>query len=83
MILMTNLNGEKFYLNPGLIETIEAVPDTLITMTNGRKYCVLEPAQAVANRIEEYRVRILARSGDPIYLCADVRKNDNPDELEE
>jgi flagellar protein FlbD len=74
MILVTNLNGEQFYLNPGLIETIEMVPDTLITMANGRKYCVLENTQAVADRIEVSRARVLARSGDPAYLLtADVR----------
>ncbi len=84
MILVTNLNGDQFYLNPGLIETIEAVPDTLITMANGRKYCVLESVQGVAEGIAAYRAQILRRSSDPLYLCADpVSYPGGPDALEE
>jgi uncharacterized protein YlzI (FlbEa/FlbD family) len=60
------------------------VPDTLVTMVNGRKYLLRESAQTVSDRIEAYRVRILSRSGDPLYLSADVAGiPKNPDELEE
>lgn len=62
MIILTKPNGERYYLNPGLIETIEAAPDTIISMTNGKKYFVLETADEVAARIERFHVRILARS---------------------
>lgn len=72
MILLTSLTGERFYLNPGLIELIEMVPDTLVTMTNGKKYLVRESGQEVAAGIEDYRVKILSRSMDPLNLCADI-----------
>ncbi len=85
MILVTNLMGEKLYLNPGLIELIETIPDTLITMANGKKHCVREQVQVVVDRIEVSRARVLARSGDPAYLStADLRAlHEDPDELEE
>ncbi len=36
MILVTALNGKPFYLNPTLIYQIEEMPDTLITLTDGK-----------------------------------------------
>ena len=84
MIMVTGLSGEKFYLNPGLIEVIEMVPDTLITMSNGRKHLVREPARMVAAGIEDYRVKILSRSMDPLNLCADIGPaQGEPDDLKE
>lgn len=72
MIMLTRLNGEKYYLNPGLIEVIEAVPDTLVTTANGRKYQVLESAEEVASLVEDYRVRVLSRSRGALDLSADA-----------
>ncbi|MEQ9365483.1 MAG: flagellar FlbD family protein, partial [Leptospirales bacterium] len=42
MIALHRLKGEEFLLNHRLIETIERSPDTLITLTNERKYLVRE-----------------------------------------
>jgi len=55
MILVTRLNGKEFVLNGELIETIEATPDTVITLTNGNKYLVAETPAAVVERITAYR----------------------------
>ena len=68
MIILTKPNGERYYLNPGLIETIEASPDTIVTMTNGKKYFVLETADEVAARVEKFHVRVLARSRGVVEL---------------
>lgn len=37
MIEVTKLNGEKITLNSDLIEVVEETPDTVITLTTGRK----------------------------------------------
>lgn len=37
MIAMTRLNGTELIINALLIESIEEVPDTLITLTTGKK----------------------------------------------
>ena len=66
MILVTNMSGEKFYLNPGLIEFIEMVPDTLITMTNDRKHYVQESVHEVVRAIEAARANVMRRSMDPM-----------------
>jgi flagellar protein FlbD len=40
-------------INPDLIETVEATPDTVVTLTTGKKLIVLEtPAEIVALVIE-------------------------------
>ena len=54
MIKLHRLNGEEFILNPNHIELIEETPDTVITLTNDRKYVVKERAEEVIDLIIEY-----------------------------
>lgn len=58
MIRLTRLNSIPFFLNPDLIEHVETTPDTVIALTNGQKYVVLEPAEEVLERIVALRQRI-------------------------
>lgn len=51
---------EEFNLNPDLIVTVEANPDTVITLTTGTKVVVAEPPERVVDEIREYRVAVLA-----------------------
>ncbi len=52
--------AEEFYLNPDLIVTVEANPDTVITLTTGTMFLVAEPPDRVLAQIREYRVAVLA-----------------------
>lgn len=58
MILLRRLNGEEVLLNPHLIETIEATPDTVITLTNSKHLMVQEDIKTVVARIIKYRQEI-------------------------
>jgi flagellar protein FlbD len=58
MIDVTGMNHEKFILNADHIEKIEEVPETIITLTNGRKYIVLESIDEVKNSVLKYKNRI-------------------------
>ena len=58
MIKVTRLNGEPIYLNSALIEFIEATPDTMITLTTGKKVIVKENIDDVIERIVEYNSKI-------------------------
>lgn len=40
MIDVTRMNGKQFTLNSDLIETIEETPDTVLTLTTGKKIIV-------------------------------------------
>jgi flagellar protein FlbD len=57
MIYITRLNHSPSLLNPDLIEHIEVTPDTVITLTNGQKYMVLEEPEEVVERVIEFRRR--------------------------
>jgi flagellar protein FlbD len=51
-------HGEPVWLNPDLIATIEAHPDTVVALTTGTKVVVAERIDDVVARIREWRVAI-------------------------
>ena len=60
MIEITKLNGVKILVNPDLIEIVEETPDTVMTLTTGRKIIVKESRQEVKNLVKLYRKDIFA-----------------------
>jgi flagellar protein FlbD len=64
MITVTRLNGTKVMINALLIEMIEEVPDTLITLTTGKKILATESSEQLRTSIEQYlsRIGIIAAS---------------------
>ena len=58
MIDLTGMNNKEFILNADHIGKIEEVPETLITLTNGRKYIVLESVDEVKDAVLRYKNRI-------------------------
>jgi flagellar protein FlbD len=59
MIHLTRINHVALVLNSDLIEHIESSPDTIITLTNGQKFVVLEPVEDVVHKVIEFRRAIL------------------------
>ena len=55
MIEVTRLNGKGLTINSDLIEMIEETPDTVITLTTGKKIIVKESRQMVKNLVKLYR----------------------------
>jgi flagellar protein FlbD len=55
MIVLSRLNGDKFVLNAYFIETIEETPDTVISLTSGKKLMVKDKAEDVVKRVIEYK----------------------------
>jgi flagellar protein FlbD len=53
---------DTFQINPDAITTIEATPDTVITLHNGQKIVIAEPPERVAESIQTYRARVLAEA---------------------
>jgi flagellar protein FlbD len=54
MIALSRLNNEHFVLNAEYIETIEETPDTVITLTNGKKMMVKDRLDDVVKRVIDY-----------------------------
>jgi flagellar protein FlbD len=52
--------AEEFHLNPDLVVTVEANPDTVITLTTGTKIVVAESPERVVAEIRTYRVEVLS-----------------------
>jgi flagellar protein FlbD len=59
MILLTRLNGDETYINPDLIERIEAHPDTVVTLLDGKKHVARETPHELIDRIVHFRAGIL------------------------
>ena len=60
MIEVTKMSGQKILVNPDLIEMVEETPDTVMTLTTGRKIIVKESRQDVKNLVKLYRKDIFA-----------------------
>jgi flagellar protein FlbD len=54
---------EPFLLNPDLIATVEAHPDTVIRLTTGSRLIVGESPDEVTDRIRTWRAALLAHAG--------------------
>jgi flagellar protein FlbD len=57
VILVTKLNKARVIVNADLIEFVEKTPDTLITMTTGKKLMVTESLEDLLDLVMEYRVK--------------------------
>ena len=55
MIKITRLNRTPLIVNSDLIEHIDATPDTVITLTSGQKYMVLETTDEIIERVIDFR----------------------------
>ncbi len=75
MIELTKLTNEKYFMNEELIEIIEQMPDTLITMKDGKKYFALESPKEIIDKIKTYK-KSLSANGDIAYFKK--RRNNLP-----
>ncbi len=55
LIEVTKINGVKILVNPHLLEIVEETPDTVLTLTTGRKIIVKESRQDIKNLVKLYR----------------------------
>lgn len=55
MIKVTRLNGSELVINADLIEFVEAMPDTIISLVTGKKIMVKESAQSVIDRAAAFK----------------------------
>lgn len=74
MIQVTRLNGDKYFINPHLIESIDCNPDTTITMMPSKKIIVKEHIDEVVQSIIAYRkhIGIAISDAEGNYVVCDV-----------
>lgn len=63
MIRLTGMNNKEFVLNGDHIEKLEEIPETVITLINGKKYLVLETVEEVINEVIIYKNKIFMYKG--------------------
>ena len=68
MIELTKLNELKITVNADLIEIVEETPDTIVTLSTGKKIIVKETRQEVANLVKLYKREIFTKlfTGDEV-----------------
>jgi flagellar protein FlbD len=70
MIRVSRLDGTEFVVNAELIELIETTPDTVLSLTDDKKFIVREPLDEVVARVVAYRQR--AYGAMPVHAAADA-----------
>ena len=65
MIALRRLNNQPIMVNPDLIESLEATPDTVVTLTSGNKLIVRDSMDEVRERIVEFKRRIYGPGATP------------------
>ena len=60
MIRLTRLNGTELFLNADLIATVEARPDTVVTLVDGKHFVISDSTDDVVMRVTRYRAAVLA-----------------------
>lgn len=58
MIKVTRFNREVVYVNADLIEYLETTPDTIISLTTGEKFMVLETPDQIVDLVVAFERRI-------------------------
>ena len=64
-------HAEPVWLNPDLIATIEAHPDTVLALTTGTKVMVSEAVEDVIAKVREWRVAIARGALKPAGVATD------------
>lgn len=58
MIKITKMGGEKITINAELIESIQATPDTIITLTTNKKIIVKDSVDEIVKKVITYKKKI-------------------------
>ena len=74
MIELTRLNGRAMVVNSDLIKTVEASPDTMLTLINGEKLIVREEIGDVVEKVLAYRAKLLAVVAKRLHHFSDLER---------
>jgi flagellar protein FlbD len=55
MIRVTKLNDEEILINDDLIEFVETIPETMISLVDGKKIMVKESPDEIIERVAAFR----------------------------
>jgi len=61
MIDVTKMDGKQITINSDLIEFVDEIPETVITLTTGKKIIVKESRQKIKNLVKLYKQEIFQK----------------------
>ena len=73
MINVSRINGEQIAINDELIEFMEETPDTVITLTTGKKFVVKETTAEIMEKIVNFRIQYMLKGVSENYK---IKAND-------
>ncbi len=62
MIKLIGLDNKDFVINADQIEKLENIPESVITLINGKKYLVKESNDEIIKKVIEYKRKIFTGS---------------------
>jgi flagellar protein FlbD len=63
MIIVTRLHGTTVAVNCGLIERVEASPETMVTLVDGSRYVVRESVAEIVDKVRAFRASVVLLAG--------------------
>ena len=76
MINLTRLNGAEIVVNADVVESLEATPDTVLSLASGQKLAVRETIGEVVEKVVRYQRRVHASPpatvGEPAHPLGDA-----------
>ncbi len=72
MIRVNRLDGSILVINADLIEFVEAIPETIVCLTTGKKIMVRETIDEIINRVAQFK----RMSADRMQASYDSKESD-------
>lgn len=64
MVLVHRLKGEPIFVNADLIESIDACPDTVLVLVDGRTLVLADRPEEIVERVVRFRASVLVAADD-------------------
>lgn len=74
MIRLHSINNRELVVNAELIETIEARPDTILSMSGGNKIVVKEKPDEVIKKVIEYKKILYSKKDEKLEKTISEKK---------
>jgi len=58
VIKVTKMGGDRIAINARLIESVQSTPDTVITLTTGKKILVTDSVDEIISKVIDYQQRV-------------------------
>ncbi len=60
MITVSRLDGSELFVNSDMVEFIESTPDTIVTLSDGKKIIVQQTPEELVEAIIAFRQRVMS-----------------------